>query len=262
MVTTMEINRQNALEHFADYVKDYNINDEKIKLKIKHTYKVAALCQEIAESIQLSQPDADLAWLIGLLHDIGRFEQLRRFHTFIDSQSIDHAAFGADLLFKDGLIRSFVEDSANDALLENAIRTHNAFRLPSDFDERTLLFCNIIRDADKIDIMRANVETSLEEIYNVTTEELRNDMISPEVLNSFYKEHATLRKYKKTSIDNLAGLISFVFELVYPYSVREADKQGFIYKMMDFQSDNPKTREQFQIIKKCVHSYLDKRLTF
>ena len=33
--------------------------------------------------------DVDLAWLIGLLHDVGRFEQLKRYGTFIDSQSID-----------------------------------------------------------------------------------------------------------------------------------------------------------------------------
>lgn len=259
MASAPELNRSEALKSFADYVKNYDITKEKIRLKIEHTYKVAGLCQEIARSIQLPQTDIDTAWLIGLLHDIGRFEQLRRFNTFIDAKSIDHAAFGADLLFKDGLIRNFIKDCTSDTLLETAIRTHNAFRLPSGLDERTLMFCNIIRDADKIDIMRVNIETSLEEIYNVTTKELRNDEISPEVLNSFYEEHATLRKYKKTSVDNLAGLISFVFELVYPYSIQEVDKQGFLYKMMDFQSDNPNTQAQFHIIKKCVNNYLEKR---
>ena len=44
-----------------------------------------------------------------MLHDIGRFEQIRRFGTFNDVQSVDHAEFGADLLFKEGLIRKFAE---------------------------------------------------------------------------------------------------------------------------------------------------------
>ena len=44
-----------------------------------------------------------------MLHDIGRFEQIRRFGTFNDAQSVDHAEFGADLLFKEGLIRKFAE---------------------------------------------------------------------------------------------------------------------------------------------------------
>ena len=256
----MKTNRLEAAEKFAAYVKNYNVGDEKIRLKIEHTYKVADLCGKIAQSLQLSEEQADRAWLIGLLHDIGRFEQLRRFGTFIDSESIDHAAFGADLLFRDGLIREFVPDGSENLLLERAIRTHSAFRLPEDFDRETLMFCNIIRDADKIDIMRVNVESPLEEIYNVSTDKLKSGEISEKVLESFFEEHATLRDYKKTAVDYIAGHISLVYELVYPYSVREAHRQGFLYKMMDFQSDNPRTGEQFRIIRERVTAYLDKRM--
>lgn len=256
----MKINRPKAAQRFAAYVKNYDVCDEKIRLKIEHTYKVADLCEKIAESEACSPEQADKAWLIGLLHDIGRFEQLKRFGTFIDSESIDHADFGADLLFGDGLIREFVQDGSGDILLERAIRTHNAFRLPENFDEETLMFCNIIRDADKIDIMRVNVETPLEEIYNVSTEKLRSTVISDRVLDSFFEEHATLRDYKKTATDYIAGHISLVYELVYPYSIREAYRQGFLHKMMDFQSDNPRAREQFQLIRERVAAYLERKM--
>lgn len=256
----MEVNCSEAAAGFAAYVKDYDIKDEKIRLKVEHTIKVAELCREIAESEEFSPEDAETAWLIGLLHDVGRFEQVRRFGTFVDSQSIDHAAFGADLLFRDGLIREFVKDDSCDLLIERAVRTHSMFRLPSDFDERTLRFCNVIRDADKVDIMRVNVETPLEELYNVTTERLRRDEISPKVLDSFLEEHATLREYKKTTIDFLAAHISLVYELVYPHSVYTAYRQGFLYKMMDFKSDNPHTQEQFAFIRERVNAYLHRRL--
>ena len=103
------INRKNVINAFAEYVRNYDPSDEKIKLKIDHTYRVAGLCQRIAESLGLSEPDVDIAWLLGMLHDIGRFEQIRRFGTFNDVQSVDHAEFGADLLFKEGLIRKFAE---------------------------------------------------------------------------------------------------------------------------------------------------------
>ena len=59
-----------------------------------------------------------MSWLTGLLHDVGRFEQLRRYGTFIDAQSIDHAEFGADRLFRQGKIRDYVEDASEDELLE------------------------------------------------------------------------------------------------------------------------------------------------
>ena len=46
----MTIDRARALRAFADYVRPYNAADPKVKLKIDHTYRVAALCDRIAAS--------------------------------------------------------------------------------------------------------------------------------------------------------------------------------------------------------------------
>nr|MCR4902705.1 HD domain-containing protein [Butyrivibrio sp.] len=101
----MNINREQVKKIFADYTADYDINDVKVRLKVDHTYRVAELCDKIAQSLYLSKEDTDLAWLLGMLHDIGRFEQLRRYNTFIDAVSVNHAALSADILFisKSGL---------------------------------------------------------------------------------------------------------------------------------------------------------------
>ena len=78
------MNRDKIVAEFAKYTSAYNPNDVKVKLKIDHTYRVATLCDTIAKSLQLSKKDRDFAWLSGMLHDIGRFEQLRRYGTFQD----------------------------------------------------------------------------------------------------------------------------------------------------------------------------------
>lgn len=151
----MFIDRENVRKKFADYTANYNAKDEKIKLKINHTYRVAGLCDRIADSIGLVGEDRDIAWLLGMLHDVGRFEQIRRYHTFNDANSIDHAKLGADLLFNDGLMEEYVpgllEQPERD-LVELAIRQHNTYRLPETLTEREATFCKLIRDADKIDI--------------------------------------------------------------------------------------------------------------
>lgn len=117
-----------------------------------------------------------------MLHDVGRFEQLRRYNTFIDTQSINHAALSASVLFDEGHIRDYIDDAAEDALLRTAVAWHSAFRLPEKLDDRTRMFCQILRDADKIDILRVNVETPMEEIYNVSAEALRQSPVTPAVL--------------------------------------------------------------------------------
>ena len=50
----MIIDRIKAKQVFHKYVENYNSSDEKIKLKIEHTYRVCELCEQIAESLKLS----------------------------------------------------------------------------------------------------------------------------------------------------------------------------------------------------------------
>ena len=53
--------------------------------------------------------------------------------------------------------------------------------------------CNILRDADKIDILKVNVDFSPEDIYNVTSEELRACAVTEAVLEDLYAGRAVLR---------------------------------------------------------------------
>lgn len=275
------INRENVINAFAEYVRNYDPSDEKIKLKIDHTYRVAGLCQRIAESLGLSESDVDIAWLLGMLHDIGRFEQIRRFGTFNDVQSVDHAEFGADLLFKEGLIRKFAEGyyeecelarSGNEeaeqiiknnehhnkdtGLLEMAIRQHNKYRVKEDLTERQRMFCDILRDADKVDIFKVNADIPMEIIYDVTTEELKNGIITKEVLESFYKKETVLKSVRRSAVDHIVGHISLLFELVYKESYRQAKEQGYVYKLLDFKSDVPEVNAEFGDMRKYVDEFL------
>lgn len=297
------INRKNVINAFAEYVRNYDPSDEKIKLKIDHTYRVAGLCQRIAESLGLSEPDVDIAWLLGMLHDIGRFEQIRRFGIFNDVQSVDHAEFGADLLFKEGLIRKFAEgyyeecelaSSGNEeagqaysrqkdcqkdckedcdegklnseqvkcnegklaGLLELAIRQHNKYRVKEGLTDKELMFCNILRDADKVDIFKVNADIPMEIIYDVTTEELKNGVITKEVLESFYKKETVLKSVRRSAVDHIVGHISLLFELVYKESYRQAKEQGYVYKLLDFKSYVPEVNAEFDDMGKYVDEFL------
>ena len=251
------MDRKKIICTFENYVSNYNLNDPNIYLKYKHTGKVAENCERIAKSLNLPMKDIDLAWEIGMLHDIGRFEQLRRFDTFIDTESIDHAEFGADLLFKDGLIEKFDDEKENYELLEKAVRLHSLYRLPDDLSERELLFCQVIRDADKIDIYRANYETGLHVIYHVTKEELLNSEITPEVYQVFCEERAIPRNIRKTIADNLVGHIALTFELVYPESKSMAIEQGYLKKLLETEFVNPETIELMKQISQRMRRFTE-----
>ena len=130
---------------FEKYLDEYDREDEQIYLKIEHTYGVVKYAGEIAGRMECSGEDVELAELIGLLHDIGRFEQIRRFHSF-EPGTMDHAVFGADLLFgEEKMIRRFVKDDKFDELIDAAIRKHSDFKLDGIHDTRTLFHAWCIR---------------------------------------------------------------------------------------------------------------------
>ena len=245
------IDQNTVISSFREYVSAYNPDDPKIRLKIDHSYRVAGLCRKIAASVGA---DGNLAWLCGMLHDIGRFEQVRRFHTFVDAASIDHAELSHTLLFTDGLLEHFAPDLAAEErkTLEKAIAYHSLYRLPSDLTEEEKTFCQILRDADKIDIFRVNCDTPPEEIYNVSAEELRTAAVSDAVKQCFLRRTAVRRDLRRTAIDYLVGHICLVFELVYPLSRQLAREQGYVEQMLAFPSENPETAVWFRYMREHI----------
>lgn len=287
----MKISREHIKKTFQEYTDRYDSANPKIKLKIDHTYRVADLCEQIAQSLELSAAEVDLAWLSGMLHDVGRFEQLRRYNTFSDAQSIDHARFAVELLYDEGLIADYVPEISTTELVADArtwrsmggvnesptaqsedmplsdilqtlriaIGEHSAYRIQKGLDERTRMFCQILRDADKVDIFRVICDTPMEEVYGFQTKDILRSAITPEVMQAFYEHHAVLRKLKKCPADYIVAHGSLTFELVYPESLRIAKEQGYLKQMMSFQSENPDTAEIFEDLRKDLNGYLEER---
>lgn len=265
----MKIDREKVKKIFAEYVRHYGAEEPKILLKILHTYKVSGLCGEITHDLlcpakmrekESVQKDIDLAWLIGMLHDIGRFEQVRRYHTLLDAASVSHAALGIQILFDEGMLMRFITAEPEDedvGVIRAAIAYHSDYRIPEALEERTRMFCQILRDADKIDIFRVNCETPLEDIYQITREELMHAEVSEDVMENFMQRRATPRELRKTPVDYLVGMISMAFELVYPVSRKIAARQGYLDRLLAFPSENEKTRQQFAVMRKYLEfSYL------
>lgn len=248
------MNRQKVIDSFNEYTASYNLDDPKIRLKYEHTFRVADISEKIASSIpDMSNDDINLAWLIGMLHDIGRFEQVRRFGTFYDKDSVNHAMFGADLLFdnekKDPRL---IFDIPDPSIVETAIRNHSSYILPDNLTERELLFCNIIRDADKLDIIRVNVEFSIEEIYNVTEQELIDSDISKQAMDALLAGHAVERNYPMTPMDKVVAHASMMQELVFPISKKILKEQGYLDILLDKHPSKPETANKLKLVKEHI----------
>jgi putative nucleotidyltransferase with HDIG domain len=157
----MNQNDLTALKNwFATYSASFSTpvaeDQRNITVKQDHTRQVCLNAVRIAQELRLDHQGVLLAETIALFHDVGRFSQYRQYKTFDDSLSVNHAALGAKILLENNVLRDLAKQDQD--LIVRAVTLHNVFSLPEDLDENSLLFAKLVRDADKLDILRVVIE--------------------------------------------------------------------------------------------------------
>ena len=104
----------------------------------------------------LSENESHIASAVALLHDVGRFSQYKRWRTFRDNESDNHARLAIDVIREERVLAGL--DAPEQLLIEEAVRFHNLLEPPANIKSPTRRFINLIRDADKLDIWRIFVE--------------------------------------------------------------------------------------------------------
>jgi len=121
--------------------------------KYGHTGEVCEITEKIvAEEARFSPRDELIFRLCALFHDISRFEQYDKFRTFLDRISFDHGDRSAALIDELGLAPELPAEDR--ACIIDAVRVHNKFAIPADFPAAHLAAAKMIRDADKLAILR------------------------------------------------------------------------------------------------------------
>lgn len=216
------IQNMNNTTAFINYVHSFDFDEHMIKLKLVHSIKVAKHCQHIAEDVFSNDKElVELAYNIGLLHDISRFKQWSTYETFIDRESFDHGDYSVDLLFNQNQIENFKIDKKWYPYLYISIKNHNKLKVAKaelkdfcsnyniDFNLANTL-CMMIRDADKLDISRVFIE-------NPNNMDLSKTAIqggyTKEMMNDFKAHHLCDYKNRKTIVDFALGYLAFPFDL-------------------------------------------------
>ena len=257
------INLRKAQESFKKYLKDYDIEDGNIKLKIKHTYEVVNKSEYISKGLGLNQENIELAKLIALLHDIGRFEQVKQTSDFLDGKDFDHANYGIKVLFEDNLIRKFIEDNQYDNIIKKAIYNHNKYKIEENLNNAELLHSKIIRDADKLDNFRVKETEHFSNIfpskYNPKT--INFESISPKVYNDFMSQKCIKLEDRQTQIDFWVCVIAFIFDLNFDISLKYVKENDYIDILIDrIEYKNNDTKQKMEDIRKCAKEYLERSI--
>ena len=243
------------LTHAHSAMKEFlsryqNENDPGFEMKTVHTYGTADLAGKIAEREGFSQEDCDLAVLTALLHDVGRFEELKIRRTF-NSAAFDHASYGVKML-REGLLREFIDSEEYDDVILDAIAVHSLYSLPDIADEKTRKHALLLRDADKLDNFRSRAHAPVSRMFGSLFHDegdMADSLISDAVMEALRQKRCVRITERKTPLDYYVTVIGFWFDLTYESSKQIARENRWIETMVRrFDYTDPQTEQQMDEI--------------
>lgn len=244
---------EKAKKELVNHVNGLKINNPRVQMKLGHIMRVVENCKKIAIDLGLTEEQIQLAELIGLLHDIGRFEQ----YKIVDNtKKIDHGEAGVEVLKKDDYIRKYMEENIYDDIIYTAVYEHNKYELPKGLSREKELFCKIIKDADKLDLFyEANY------IYWQDSERIQKveeGRLSEKMLEDFYKHKLADNRNRISETDQILRFASFIFDINFQYNFEALKENDYISKMIDrFNYQIPETKAEMMKVKKIANEYIN-----
>lgn len=127
------IDIQKAKQELKKHVEEQKIENPRVANKLDHILRVSEISKKLATELNLTEEQIKLAQLIGLLHDIGRFEQYKIADI---TKKFNHGEAGVELLKKDNYIRKYIEENKYDEIIYTAVYEHNRYEMTERTNRR------------------------------------------------------------------------------------------------------------------------------
>ena len=211
-----------------------------LEAKFRHTGEVCEITEKIvAGEARFSPRDTLVFRLCALFHDISRFEQYDKFKTFLDRHSFDHGDRSAALIGELGLVPELPAEDR--ACVIDAVRVHNKFAIPADFPAARLAAAKMVRDADKLAILRLIIRFFNGDISDPT---IRLDLEdtpgwTPAILETALSGKCVVYTDMKNINDFKIGLFAWSGDLNYSASAALALDEDLFGRLRALLPDSP-----------------------
>lgn len=258
----MEERRGLAIRAFNDYVDSFaELSEDQLKnfdIKRKHSLRVADIALMLAKNMELNETEIHLAYLIGLFHDVGRFKQLIEYNTFDDAKSVDHAELSVEVLTGINFFRRLGE--GDEALIIKAISQHNKFTLAKNNSDKERLFSQLIRDADKLDILHVitnyYANPKAEPNHTLTWEKPKGSTVSKLVSKQVLSGALVAKEYIENELDIKVMQLSWAYDLNYRSSFELIVEKRYLEKIYSSMPKNDVVIEIYRKLKVFVENKL------
>ncbi|HBP63951.1 MAG TPA: hydrolase [Desulfosporosinus sp.] len=245
---------------FEDYTKRYSSKDAEVEANLRykkeHSLRVRDHMLTLGRDVQLDMDQMFIAEVIGLFHDVGRFEQYSKYHTFKDHRSEDHAKLGLSILEREQIFSGRVSKLEKEMIL-TAIGNHNRRVIHENVSGNMLLFCKLIRDADKLDIFEQVInfyENPSETPYFAVDGNHEDERYSPGIIQGILSGKKISYISVKTPVDIKLIRLSWLLDLTFPTALEIAKRKRFLERLSAFIPVTEDTQKVYKYIKEQIIS--------
>ncbi len=246
----------------GQYMRSFHTDDEEvmqgIRIKEIHTGYVTRIAVELAGHLELTPHNVQLAEIMGLFHDVGRFRQYCLYQTFNDAQSEDHATLGLKVLDELPFMKQLAP--ADESLVRFAIGNHNKKEIEQTDDRRKIFFAKLLRDADKLDIYRVLAPFIRPENADKAPKFVQgadSDQINPDFVQDFLAGRQADYRKLRTQGDRKIVRLMWIYDINFSWTLREIVKRGYVDLILRYLPAQPElepgiARLKAYIEKKCA----------
>ena len=254
---------ENFRAWFGDYVAGFYGDNEfvnaNLELKEEHSRRTCEEMLYLAEQLGLEANQRQVAEVIALFHDIGRFKQFIKYRTYNDPRSVNHCLLGLEVLRQTKALEGL--DEAEKQLIEKAIEYHGLKELPKGLDGQSLLFSKLIRDADKLDIFYLLMESYKQYRDNPKKFMLEIEFpdepgYSPEVVQRILCGQRVDYSELRTWNDMKLLQLGWVYDVNFTATFKRLKQRRFLERIVDFL---PRTKDTEKVRNK-VFEFVDSRI--
>ncbi len=248
------INQRIIIQKFREYISKFYGSDEYLnknfRVKEEHSLRVHNNMTALAIDLKLSENETKICECIAIYHDIGRFEQFSRFKTFNDKLTRDHAEWGIEILLKENLI-PFLTDKERERVIKPILYHNKKELFKSDIDPAIILYTKMIRDADKLDILK--ILSSYLAGQTGSNPALLLDLPDSEnftnrIYEFFINEKKLDSKQLKNKLDFILLLCSWTFDIYFNFTRGKILSGNFYSAILDKITDQDAKKKVAEIV--------------
>lgn len=245
-----------CLNEFDKYVSNYDLKILENKYKYDHTLRVVDFAKIICQNEKCNEEETSVAIICSLLHDIARFEEWTRYHSW---NEIDHGDLGFEILSNNDYVLKYVSDKYKTTVL-STVKYHNKIDIPDNLDNFTLKILKIVRDADKLDILNTQYNPYNDKSLTLNLDYTKKYNINDSIVENFINEKMLERNKVNNTCEDIVFYLSYLFDINYRTSFKIIYDLNIVNIKLELLKKVMNDDEKYKILEIKAKDYLESNI--